>query len=82
VMKQAAELLEEALKEAGGSMDEVGTNPLFEKSKPPPVVAASAGLVVVVASPAPRRPTRSADVVSADLVERRWRACWIFIHGC
>lgn len=41
VMKQAAELLEEALKEAGGSMDEVGTNPLFEKSKPPPVVAAS-----------------------------------------
>ncbi|MGH7327097.1 MAG: TIGR02266 family protein, partial [Polyangiaceae bacterium] len=38
VMKQAAELLEEALKEAGGSMDEVGTNPLFEKSKPPPAV--------------------------------------------
>ena len=29
VMKQAAELLEEALKEAGGSMDEIGTNPLF-----------------------------------------------------
>jgi uncharacterized protein (TIGR02266 family) len=29
VMKQAAELLEEALKEAGGSMDEVGQNPLF-----------------------------------------------------
>ena len=38
VMKQAAELLEEALKEAGGSMEEVGTNPLFEKSKPPPAV--------------------------------------------
>jgi uncharacterized protein (TIGR02266 family) len=36
VMKQAAELLEEALKEAGGSMDEVGTNPLFEKSATPP----------------------------------------------
>jgi uncharacterized protein (TIGR02266 family) len=36
VMKQAAELLEEALKEAGGSMDEVGTNPLFEKSAQPP----------------------------------------------
>lgn len=29
VMKQAAELLEEALREAGGSMDDVGTNPLF-----------------------------------------------------
>ena len=29
VMKQAAELLEEALKEAGGSMEEIGTNPLF-----------------------------------------------------
>ena len=29
MMKQAAELLEEALKGAGGSMDEIGTNPLF-----------------------------------------------------
>jgi len=29
VMKQAAELLEEALKEAGGSMEEIGNNPLF-----------------------------------------------------
>ena len=28
-MRQAAELLEEALREAGGSMDEIGTNPLF-----------------------------------------------------
>ncbi|MEO8799800.1 MAG: TIGR02266 family protein [Polyangiaceae bacterium] len=36
VMKQAAELLEEALKGAGGSMDEVGSNPLFEKLKTPP----------------------------------------------
>ena len=32
VMKQAAELLEEALREAGGSMDEIGTNPLFSGS--------------------------------------------------
>ncbi len=32
VMKQAAELLEEALKEAGGSMDEIGSNPLFAGS--------------------------------------------------
>lgn len=39
VMKQAAELLEEALKEAGGSMDEVGSNPLFEKSAQPPAAA-------------------------------------------
>ena len=29
VMKQAAELLEEALRDAGGSMDEIGSNPLF-----------------------------------------------------
>jgi uncharacterized protein (TIGR02266 family) len=29
VMKQAAELLEEALKEAGGSLEEIGQNPLF-----------------------------------------------------
>ena len=29
VMRQAAELLEDALREAGGSMAEVGTNPLF-----------------------------------------------------
>jgi uncharacterized protein (TIGR02266 family) len=32
VMKQAAELLEEALREAGGSMDEIGSNPLFSVS--------------------------------------------------
>jgi uncharacterized protein (TIGR02266 family) len=34
VMKQAAELLEEALREAGGSMEEVGTNPLFTGDSP------------------------------------------------
>jgi uncharacterized protein (TIGR02266 family) len=34
VMKQAAELLEEALREAGGSMEDVGTNPLFAGSAP------------------------------------------------
>ncbi len=32
VMKQAAELLEEALKEAGGSLDEIGQNPLFTQT--------------------------------------------------
>ena len=37
VMKQAAELLEEALKEAGGSMDEIGQNPLFAKQGESPV---------------------------------------------
>jgi uncharacterized protein (TIGR02266 family) len=35
VMKQAAELLEEALREAGGSMEEVGTNPLFSGAADP-----------------------------------------------
>ncbi len=34
VMKQAAELLEEALREAGGSMEDVGTNPLFSGGAP------------------------------------------------
>jgi uncharacterized protein (TIGR02266 family) len=33
VMKQAAELLEEALRGAGGSMEEIGQNPLFELAK-------------------------------------------------
>jgi uncharacterized protein (TIGR02266 family) len=37
VMKQAAELLEEALREAGGSMEDVGTNPLFSGGTPAPV---------------------------------------------
>ena len=32
VMKQAAELLEEALREAGGSLDEIGDNPLFKNA--------------------------------------------------
>jgi hypothetical protein len=32
VMRQAAELLEDALREAGGSMAEIGTNPLFSGS--------------------------------------------------
>jgi uncharacterized protein (TIGR02266 family) len=36
VMKQAAELLEEALREAGGSLEEIGTNPLFSSSSPLP----------------------------------------------
>lgn len=35
VIRQAAELLEEALKEAGGSLDEIGHNPLFSASGRP-----------------------------------------------
>jgi uncharacterized protein (TIGR02266 family) len=35
VMKQAAELLEEALREAGGTMEDVGNNPLFAGSPVP-----------------------------------------------
>jgi len=42
VMKQAAELLEEALREAGGSMEEVGTNPLFSGSAEAPAPAENA----------------------------------------
>ncbi len=34
VMKQAAEFLEEALREAGGSMDEIGQSPLFGNAPP------------------------------------------------
>jgi|SRR5579859_1983026 len=41
VMKQAAELLEEALREAGGSMDEIGHNPLFSGT-PAPIEVKSA----------------------------------------
>jgi uncharacterized protein (TIGR02266 family) len=39
VMKQAAELLEEALREAGGSMEDVGTNPLFSGGAAPAAAA-------------------------------------------
>jgi uncharacterized protein (TIGR02266 family) len=42
VMKQAAELLEEALREAGGSMEEIGTNPLFSGTGPAPLEVKSA----------------------------------------
>jgi uncharacterized protein (TIGR02266 family) len=42
VMKQAAELLEEALRGAGGSMDEIGQNPLYDPPPPKDVGTASA----------------------------------------
>src|SRR5262249_48837613 len=44
VMKQAAELLEEALREAGGSIDEIGQNPLFAgaSKRDAPITASAA----------------------------------------
>src|SRR3954469_9971513 len=39
VMKQAAELLQDALRGAGGSMDEVGTTSKYDEPKPKPVAA-------------------------------------------
>ncbi|HEY3819337.1 MAG TPA: TIGR02266 family protein [Polyangiaceae bacterium] len=57
VMKQAAELLEEALREAGGSMDEIGHNPLFSGSSP----AAPAGKEGTPAA-APDRAATPAEV--------------------
>lgn len=60
VMKQAAELLEEALREAGGSLDEIGQTPLFSKDAskeigasgaPGPVAAAPAVSVGPSATP-------------------------------
>lgn len=60
-MKQAAELLEEALREAGGSMEEVGTNPLFSGAADPVSKEATAS----GASKAPERwsqgPVKSID---------------------
>jgi uncharacterized protein (TIGR02266 family) len=53
VMKQAAELLEEALREAGGSMEEVGTNPLFSPNE----AEASAALNEPKAQPSLGPPT-------------------------
>jgi len=60
MMKQAAELLEEALKEAGGSMDEVGSNPLFAgpvgapAAPPPGPSPVEARPIVAVAAPPPQ----------------------------
>lgn len=82
VMKQAAELLAEALREAGGSMEEVGQNPLFsgapKRSEPPPPVApatpaaaepAPATAPMVTAAPAEEFPDtrRVVDVLGETL---------------
>ncbi|HTB75706.1 MAG TPA: TIGR02266 family protein, partial [Polyangiaceae bacterium] len=61
VMKQAAELLEEALREAGGTMEDVGTNPLF--AGPP---AASSKVEVKPPSVAPlESPEAAAEAARA-----------------
>lgn len=53
VMKQAAELLAEALKEAGGSFDEISDNPLFEAKPAEPKPAAVPASVTTTAKLAP-----------------------------
>ena len=77
VMKQAAELLEEALREAGGSMDDVGTNPLFagpSDAAPAPAAgrpsqaagpAPETQAAAVAATPAPAVPTTDAEAARA-----------------
>ena len=62
VMKQAAELLEEALREAGGSMDEIGHNPLFTgNAEPAPQAKARS-----VPPPAEEAPKRASTPPAAD----------------
>jgi uncharacterized protein (TIGR02266 family) len=62
VMKQAAELLEEALREAGGSLEEIGQNPLFAG-----LVSGASG--ASGAKPAPEEPVPvSVRVQSGDTV--------------
>jgi len=71
VMRQAAELLEEALREAGGSMDEVGSNPLFAapgvaaKASPPFVDRPS---VPVAATESAAKPGSKAPPVAAEVL--------------
>jgi uncharacterized protein (TIGR02266 family) len=71
VMRQAAELLEEALREAGGSMEEVGSNPLFgapgvvAKANPPLVDRPS---VPVAATESAANPVSKGPAIAAELV--------------
>lgn len=60
VMKQAAELLEEALREAGGSMDDVGHNPLFSGGD----AKLADGKAEAKAEPAPVEPKAEAKKAS------------------
>jgi uncharacterized protein (TIGR02266 family) len=62
MMKQASALLEEALKEAGGSLEEIGQNPLFERVAQQQQ-AQKSGLSATLAStgaPVPATPTPAA----------------------
>ena len=75
VMKQAAELLEEALREAGGSLDEIGHNPLFQsaglKAEGPTVAGApSDDLLAAVRGP-DHRPEASAPHALHDIPTAR-----------
>ena len=56
VMKQAAELLEEALRGAGGSMDEIGQNPLFDQVSSKTKDAESAATLAKLKEPAAGNP--------------------------
>ncbi len=64
VMRQAAELLEEALKEAGGSMDEVGKMAPAVKPEPPPPAA---GMKAVSPEPEKKSDSKTDDAPSAAM---------------
>ncbi len=67
VMRQAAELLEEALKEAGGSLDEIGDNALFarrDRAEPPRV--GGHGTMIMAA---PSRPSEPQQRTAASSVQ-------------
>jgi uncharacterized protein (TIGR02266 family) len=93
VMKQAAELLEEALREAGGSMAEVGTNPLFAGTDTPapkaptpaagapPTTAADEVTIHKLLSPVPEAPTPAPPDVDDDAVKARAMAAGLSPGG-
>jgi uncharacterized protein (TIGR02266 family) len=65
IIRQAAELLEEALREAGGSMEEVGHNPLFSPAggfaNAPPVSPLAGEIAPAKARPSSPPAARSED---------------------
>jgi hypothetical protein len=68
VMKQAAELLEEALRGAGGSMDEIGQNPLFDQVSAKTKDAESAATLAKLKEPsAPEKPAAHDAGPTADV---------------
>ena len=77
-MRQAAELLEEALREAGGSMDEIGTNPLFSaggdrtrsNERPSANRARAAAGIAGGDRTSPAPPGRGRDGTSAESIEQ------------